>query len=53
MKVLIEIPDEAIIKDDIEEESILSFIESGVYYMARVGGNYNITDSDIKVSKLN
>lgn len=51
MKILVEISDEAIIKDDVEEASVLNFIESGIYYMARVGGNYNIGDSNIKISK--
>lgn len=52
MVVQIDIPDDAIKQEDIENEDILNAIESSVYYMFRVVGNYHIEDSKIKFSIL-
>lgn len=52
MKILIEIEEELIAKDDISHEDVINCIDSGVYYMMRVAGNYNIADNEISIKEI-
>lgn len=52
MKILIEIENESIRKNDISHECVIDCIYSGIYYMMRVVGNYNIADNEISVKEV-
>lgn len=52
MKVLIEIEEELITKDDISHEDVIDCIHYGTYYMMQVAGHYNIADSKISIKEI-
>lgn len=52
MKVLIEIKEELIAKDDISHEDVINCIDSGINYMMRVAGNHNIADNELSIIEV-